>query len=184
MPRTFLGSALGKQSEGDGLDVAATMRQVTRKGPPLAALAWEVGSWGRRDLGGPGAHTAPAPGKGRGVGRQRLDKRWRVLGIPSSLSAGSRSLDKMRDTGEGERDTDQVSVQGRPARRGRGTRGSSTLGSRGRIAGTGRPPLSKPGRPPRLCLQRPPVAHFGACGAKAERTSNSLWVWSDCVLGL
>lgn len=55
--------------------------------------------------------AAPGAGKDRGVGRQRLGKGKLVLGIPSSLSTGSRSVKKGRYTGGGrgvkERHTDK-----------------------------------------------------------------------------
>lgn len=74
-----MGSALGNQSEGDGLDVAADLSQVTRKGPFPAARG--EGSWEPRYQGGPGAHTAPAAVKGRDVGRPTRQERAGSQGI-------------------------------------------------------------------------------------------------------
>lgn len=152
----------GRPRRGCGCETGNSERPSSRC---FGSGEWGVGSWGWRCRGGPGAQTAPAAVKGRGVERQRLDQgRW-VLGIPSSLSNGSRSVEKMRDTEEGK---ERTSVGKGPAGYGRRTRGCSTLGSRRSLAGARRPPLRKPGRLPRLCLQRPPVAPSGVCGANTE----------------
>lgn len=78
---------------------------------PSSSRCFGGGEWGRRCRGGPGAHTTAAAVKGRGVSRGRD---WTRAGGSSGFQVHclpGHAVEKMSDTQEGERDSDQVSVQ-------------------------------------------------------------------------